>query len=134
MANAAKKPRKSRYFGAIIINVVLIWVFANLLNWGVPFLTSDYSRVLWAIDLSLAATILANILFLIFDPGWFRHLLQVGLNIISIIVGIIIFLIFPFTFARESWAIGVKVVLIVIIVGIIIGTIAEFIQFILRKD
>jgi hypothetical protein len=134
MAKAVKKPGKLRYIGAIVINVILIWVFANLLNWGVPFLTSDYSRVLWAIDLSLAATILANILFLIFDHGWFRHLMQTGLNIIAIIVGIIIFLIFPFTFAGESWSIWVKVALIAVMVGIGIGTIVEFIQFILRKD
>jgi hypothetical protein len=134
MAKAVKKPGKLRYVAAIIINAILIWVFANLLNWGVPFLTSDYSRVLWAIELSLAATILANVLFFIFDPGWFRHLLQTGLNIIAIIVGIIIFLIFPFTFAGESWSIWVKVALIAVIVGIGIGTIVEFIQFILRKD
>jgi hypothetical protein len=134
MANAAKKPGKSRYIGVIIINAILMWVFANLLNWGVPFLTSDYSRVLWAIDLSLATTILANILFLIFDPGWFRHLMQTGLNIIAIIVGIIILLIFPFTFAGESWAIWVKIALIIIMVGIGIGAIAEFVKFILRKE
>jgi hypothetical protein len=130
----AKRPGKLRYVAAIVINVILIWVFANLLNWGVPFLTSDYSRVLWAIDMSLGATIFVNILFLMFDPGWFRHLMQVVLNIISLIVGLIIFKIYPFTFAGESWAIWIKVALIAVCAGIGIGAIVEFVLFILRKE
>jgi hypothetical protein len=129
-----KRPGKAGYIAAVIINIVMIYVFNNLLNWGVPFLTSDYSGVLWAINLSLGATIIANILFLIYDPGWFRHLGQIVLNFIALFVAFIIFTVFPFTFADKSWAFWVKIVLIIIMAGIGIGTIVEFFRLILRKE
>lgn len=131
---AVRKPGKSRYIAALIVNVILIYVFNNLLKWGVPFLTSDYSGVLWAIDLSLGATVIANILFLMFDPGWFHHFVQIILNVIALFTTFIIFSVFPFTFAEEPWAFWVKVALIVVIVGIAIGTIVEFFRLILRRD
>jgi hypothetical protein len=131
---AAKKPGKAGYIAVIAINAVMIYVFNNLLKWGVPFLTSEYSGVLWAINLSLSATIIANILFFIYDAGWFRHMAQIVLNIIALFVIFMIFTIFPFTFANESWAFWVKIALILVMAGIGIGTIVELFKLILRKD
>jgi hypothetical protein len=130
----ATKPGKAGYIAVIIINAIMIYVFNNLLNWGVPFLTPNYSGVLWAINLSLGATLIANILFLIYDPGWFRHLAQIVLNIIALFVAFIIFTVFPFTFADKSWAFWVKIALVVMMAGIGIGTIVEFFRLILRKE
>ena len=99
-----------------------------------PFLTSDFSGVLWAFNLSLAATILVNFLWLIFDPGWFRHLGRIFLNLISIVVLFLVFAVFPFTFAAEAWAFWVKVAIIVVIAGTGIGTIVEFFKMIFARD
>jgi hypothetical protein len=130
----AKKRGKAGYVAVIIINAIMIYIFNNLLNWGVPFLTSDYSGVLWAINLSLGMTITVNILFLIYDPGWFRHLAQIVLNVIALFVAFIIFTVFPFTFADKSWAFWVKIALIVIMAGTGIAIIVEFFRLILRKE
>jgi hypothetical protein len=129
-----KKPGKSGFIAAIIVNLILLFVFNNLLNWGVPFLTSAYSGVLWAINLSLGATIIANILFLVYDAGWFHHLAQLVLNVIALFVFFLIYSIFPFTFTAESWAFWIKIALIVVMAGIGIGIIVEVFRLILRKN
>lgn len=126
--------RRAGYLAAIIINIILIFVFNNLLNWGVPFLTSRYSGVIWAIDLSLGASIIANILYLIFDYAWLRHLGQLILLPIGIFATFMILTIFPFTFAGESWAFWVRVALIVIMAASGIGFIVELFKLILGKE
>ncbi len=129
-----KKSGKGGFIAAIIVNLILLFVFNNLLNWGIPFLTSAYSGVLWAINLSIGATIIANILFLVYDAGWFRHLAQLILNVIALFVIFLIYSIFPFTFTAASWASWVKIALIVIMAGIGIAIIVELFKLILRKD
>jgi hypothetical protein len=134
MGKTKNRHGKVGYIAAMVVNVILIYVFNNLMTWGVPFLTSDFSGVLWAINLSLGVTILVNFLWLMFDPAWFRHLGQIVLNLIAIFVVFLIFSIFPFTFAEEAWAFWIKVVLIVIMAGAGIGTIVEFFKLIFGKD
>jgi hypothetical protein len=126
--------RRAGYLASIIINIILIFVFNNLQNWGVPFLTSRYSGVLWAIDLSLGASILVNFLNLIFNVAWLRHLGQLILLPISIFATFMILAIFPFTFAGESWAFWVRVALIVIMAASGIGFIVELFKLILGKE
>ena len=106
------------------------------MNWELvsQYLTSDYSGVLWALNFSLGATILANVVFLVFDPKWFRHIAQIALNIIALFVVFVIFSVFPFTFSEESWAFWVRVALILVMVGIGIGTIVEFFRLLLGRE
>ena len=133
MASSKKKEqRRAGYIAAIVINIVLIFIFANLLKWEVPFLTSRFSGVLWAINLSLGVSILVNILFLVIDFAWLRHLGQFIMNIFAIFVLFMIFVIFPFTFAGESWAVWVKVGLVFVMVAIGIASIVELVKIVGR--
>ena len=132
--NARTGHRRAGYLASIIVNIILIFVFNNLENWGVPFLTSRYSGVLWALDFSLGATIIVNILNLIFDAAWLRHLGQLILIPIAMFATYMILVIFPFTFADESWAFWVKVALIIAIAGSGIGFIVELVKLILGKE
>ncbi len=131
---AKKKSGKGGFIAAIIVNLILLFVFNSLLNWGVPFLTSSYSGVLWAINLSIGATIIANILFLVYDAGWFRHLARLILNVIALFVVFLIYSIFPFTFTAASWVYWVKIALIILMAGIGIAIIVEVFKLILRKN
>ncbi len=129
-----KTNRKSGYIATIIIDIVLMYVFNNLLRWGVPFLTPAYSGVLWAINLSLGITILVNLFFLAYDAGWFRHLTQLILNVIALFVVFLIYTIYPFSFAGEIWSQWVKISLIIVMAGIGIGIIVEIFQLIFKRD
>lgn len=133
-----KKPktigRKVGYFVAIGVNAALIFVLNNLLNWGVPFVTGSFSVCLWTINLSLAATLLANGVFLAFDPAWFRHLVQMVLNVVAFAALMTVYVIFPFSFDGGNWEPLARIVLVVAMAGTAIGFVAELVKLVLRRD
>jgi hypothetical protein len=66
-AGAGAGARSGGYLLAIVINALLLYVVQHLVAWDVRFITPAWNDVLWAVDLSLQATIVANVLFLIYD-------------------------------------------------------------------
>ena len=131
-----KQQGKGGFIAAIIVNLVLLFIFNSLMNWHLTaqYLTSDYSGVLWAINLSIGLTIIANIIYLVYDKGWFRHLSQIILSVVALFVVFLIYSVFPFAFETASWSHWVKITLIIIMAGIGIAIIVELFKLILRKD
>lgn len=120
--------RRVGFVVAIAINIVMLWVANNLLGWDVlPFLTADFGRLLWLIDLSLAATIAVNAFWVLYDPQWFRSLGQIGLNILSAVVAVNMYRVFPFDFSAYSfdWELVARAVIVLSIVGLALGSIVE---------
>ncbi len=124
-----KEPKRSAYVAAIVVNVILVFVFNNLLNWHIPWLTSEFIIPLWVFNVSFGATILFNIIFLIYNEKWLRTLSQLLLNVISLAVISTLYEIFPFSLSttHEGWA---RIALIVMLIGILIAIIVEFIKLI----
>ena len=100
MSSLKRAPRGARIVGyaiAIAINVVLLYVFHNLQRWDLPYIMADeFSRVLPALDVSLAASTAANALFIAFDPRWFRSAAQAVLNVLSLNAVYAVWRVFPF--------------------------------------
>ena len=120
--------RRSGYVVAIAVNVVMLYVVNNLLAWDIlPFLTNDFGRVLWLIDISLLATIIVNLMYVAYDRSWFRSLGQIGLNLISLVVAVRMYQVFPFDFSGSTydWTQIVRVVIIFTILGTAVGAIVE---------
>ncbi len=103
------------YFLSILINFALIYIANNLLVWNVPFLTNDFMRCLWAINLSFAVTIFTNFIFIFFDRKWFHSLMEAFGTIFSFVSTYVFWQIFPLDI-NETWAYWVKVGLIVLLV------------------
>lgn len=104
---SAKKRGKSRtagYVGAVIVNLILLFIFNNLLNLGVPFLTEEF-----VVPLRI-------------------------LNIIGVVVVYTFYATFPFDFSplasEELVTTIVRILLILGLVGAAIGIVAEFSKFI----
>lgn len=130
--NKPKESYGARSFGYIIsiaVNIVLIYVFNNLLNWQIDFLKESFVAPLWIFNLSFAATILANIFFLIYDGKWFRSLCQVVLNVISAATIYTLYLVFPFSVSDEA-AKNIRFVLIVLLVCTGIAIVVESVKFV----
>ena len=106
----------------------------NLLRWSVPFITEGFADVLWAINLSLAASIVGNALFLASDPRWFRRAVQIVLNLFGLLSAYMLYRVFPFDFGPGPWELSVRLFLGVITVGTTIGTIAELIGLLAGRD
>jgi len=66
--------RASALVGSIIVNAILLYVAHHVLEWQIGWITPAWSDVLWAVDLTLWASIVTNALFLAIDAAWFRNL------------------------------------------------------------
>ena len=86
------------YIAAIIVNVIL-WVLAHhrqLLEWGLPVITEDWPRILWAVRLSLGGSIVVHILYLLYDARWFRRLGEIVTGSLALLSMYVTFTVFPF--------------------------------------
>jgi uncharacterized membrane protein YagU involved in acid resistance len=123
--------RGAGYLVAIAVNLVLLYVANNLLDWGlVPFLTDEFGQVLWLINISLLATILVNLVYLVYDPAWFKSVCQIGLGAISLAVSIRMYQVFPFDFSayQFNWTMTARIVMIAAIVGVALGIVVEIVK------
>lgn len=127
--------RRSGYMVALVVNAAMIFVVLNLLDWGVlPFLTEDFTLLVPLIVVSLVASIVANAMYLVYDPPWFKTLCQVGISIISLVVAIRVYQVFPFDFTGygESWTSVTRIIVVVAMVGSAISILAEVVKFLTR--
>lgn len=122
--------RRFGYIVAIAINLVLLYVANGVPNWNVPVITNDWPDILWAVNLSLSATIMANLIFLAFDPWWFRHAAQIVLNALSIVVVYALYRVFPFDLGRELYEQIARWALLALILVLAIATIVEFVNLV----
>jgi hypothetical protein len=136
--DTARQPRLARQAGyglAIGINTVLLWVVQNLGDWGWPsFVTAEWTRVRWIVSLSIAATILANVLYIVYDAPWVKALGDAGSGVVSVMAAVRLFTDFPFDFTGYAgpWSLLVRFFLIVAIVGGGIGVLANLAKAVIR--
>jgi hypothetical protein len=93
---------------------------------AVPFLTSDTAQVLWLVNLSLAAGIAANVVYLAYDPPWVRSLGDLVTTGIGLATAIRIWQVFPFALP-SGWSTAVRVLLVVVIAGSCIALVAQIV-------
>lgn len=120
------------YIVSILVNIFMWFVFHNLLNWGAEFVTHEFTRVLWAIDLTIGMTILVNALFLIYDPRWFKYLGQMAMNVTGLISVYTLWRVYPFDFGGLDPI--VRIALLIAIFGILIAVVVETVSLVLRRD
>ncbi|MFA5927238.1 MAG: hypothetical protein WCT32_04085 [Patescibacteria group bacterium] len=137
--SSPKNKRKNRtieYIVAIVINIVLIAIWGRLPQW-LPFITDSFAAVLPLFYISFAATIAANMLFLVYDEVLFKATIKAALNILSIVVLITLDYVFPFDFSAypgSEWEIVARIVLVVSIIGTVIGTVVESLQILFGPE
>ena len=127
-----KDVSKSEFIVAIIGNIIILYIVNNLLSWNLSFITSSFQDVLWIFNISICATIIVNIIFLAFHPGWFRSLVKIILNILSFLVCYYLYTIFPFIFSQAAYTIILKIILIFGMVALIIAILVEVLRLIFK--
>ncbi|HEX9846883.1 MAG TPA: hypothetical protein VGB33_00550 [Acidimicrobiia bacterium] len=123
--------RRAGYIVAVIINVLMLIVVQNILDWDVlPFLTDRFEQVVPWVTLSLTAVIVANLIYLFKDAQAIRSTGGIVTNLISLIVTYQVYQVFPFDFSAYdfNWGVVTRVVLIVAMVGAGIGMLTESIR------
>jgi|WetSurMetagenome_2_1015567.scaffolds.fasta_scaffold634127_1 hypothetical protein len=139
-----KSPGKSKstgarwigYVAAIIVMFIIIYLLRHAREWGLTFLNEDFTKCLFYIELSIYATIVANVLFILYDNRWFKHLVHGITNIFGALSLIMIYVIFPFNIADETWIRWIKIGLLIVFGLTVIGVIVELVKGIrhLAKD
>jgi hypothetical protein len=119
--------RKIGYIVVIIIMFILLYLVRNYERWHLYFLTADFDKCLFYIELSIYATIGANVLFIIYDNRWFKHLVQVVTGIAGALSLIMFYVIYPLNL-HESWNKWVRIGLLIIFGFSVIGIIVDLIK------
>lgn len=102
------------------VNLVLLWIVHQLLDWGWPrFLTDAFEDLLPLITVSLVASAVAELIFVVHDRGRFRPFADLVTGIISLVVAWRTWQVYPFDFSgyAHDWSWLVTTVLWVAIVG-----------------
>ena len=120
--------RRVGYSVAIAFNAALLFVLNGWPGWqAIPFLTSDTVQVLWLVNLSLAAGIAANAVYLAYDPPWVKSLGDLATTGIALATAIRIWQVFPFSLS-SGWPAAVRVLLVVVIVGSCIALVVQIVS------
>jgi hypothetical protein len=123
-----RKGRQAGYVIAIVVNLVMLVIAQNILEWGwAPFLTSDFAQIVPWVSFSLIASMAMNAIYLLDDRPDVKSLGQMTVNLISLIVTYRIWQVFPFDFSAYdfNWDLLTHVILILAFVGSGIGLAAE---------
>jgi hypothetical protein len=105
-----RQPVASRRLGytiAVAVNAVLIYLVNVSPGWdAVPFLTPATTEVLPWVNASMIAGVVANAVYVAWDPRWFKALGDVVTTSIGIVAMVRIWQVFPFDFTGSSfdWA------------------------------
>lgn len=125
-----KPSRGARQFGYVVgvgVGAAMLYVANHVLEWGwFSWLTADFDRVLPILNVSIWAGIVANTLYLLYDPDWFKDLTQIPQLIISGLVGFRTLDVFPFDFSAYefAWDTLVRWCIILPLIGIGIALLA----------
>jgi hypothetical protein len=115
---------------------VILYLVRNYEKWNLPFLTSDFDRCLFYIELSIWLNIAANILFIFYDNKWFKHLVHSVTDAGGALSIIMIYVIYPFSFGDEPWNKWVRIGLLVLfgftVLSILVNLIKGF-RYLVRE-
>ena len=120
--------RRAGYGLAILFSTALLIILNGSPGWqAIPFLTSGTTQVLWLVNLSLAASIAANLVYLAHDPSWLKSLGDLATTGIGLAAAIRIWQVFPFDLS-SGWSTAVRALLVVAIAGSCIALVVQIVS------
>lgn len=123
--------KRGKYPASIISNLIfffLINLFPLWIGKTQGVVTSNWVKVLWAMDLSIITVILGDVILIAYYRKWLKSLIEFFISVTALISAAVFYSIFPLDFSHivGQWLnIAIRVLLIVGIVGAAIGAIAS---------
>ena len=132
LTHPARRPsagaRRVGYCIAIAFSAAILFVLNARPGWqAMPFLSSGMNQVLWLVNLSLAAGIAANVVYVAYDPPWLKSLGDLATTGIGLAAAILIWHVFPFDLS-SGWSTAVRVLLVIAIAGSCIALVAQIVS------
>ena len=126
----SKRARKIGYVVGFMVNSIMLFIVNVRPGWRqLSFLTEDFAGILWLINLSMVSNATANLIYLWYDPAWFKSLCQVGISAIGLGAAIRMLRVFPFDFASYSfnWSALTRLLLALAILGSLVAIVTELV-------
>jgi hypothetical protein len=123
--------RRAGYVVAAAVNAALLVIVNHLLEWGwLPFLTEDFTGILPVLNLSLIATIVVNLGYLVVDPPPVVAAGSMLLNVISLVVAVRFWQVFPFDFGDDGqlWTRLARLALAVGVIGTAVAAVVDVVR------
>ena len=127
----SKRARKIGYVVGFMVNSIMLFIVNVRPGWRqLSFLTEDFAGILWLINLSMVSNATANLIYLWYDPAWFKSLCQVGISAIGLGAAIRMLRVFPFDFASYSfnWSALTRLLLALAILGSVVAIVTELVR------
>lgn len=130
-SSVARGARRFGYGVAVVINLVLIWVVQNIVEWDViPFLTEEFAEVVPITTFSLVVSALFNLVFMIRDTGRLKSAMDLMSTAVAFAVVVRTYQVFPFEFQSEFWDGTAHVLMVIVMVALVAAVIAQLVQLI----
>lgn len=127
----SQRVRKVGYLVAVLVNGAMLVVVNVRPGWReLSFLTQDFVGILWLINLSMVASAVMNVAYLLYDPAWFKSVCQVGVSAIGLAAAILMLRVFPFDFSAYSfdWTALTRLLLVLAVFGSVVAVIVELVR------
>jgi len=124
-AGVPSPTRRLGYLVIVVLNLVALYVFTNLHNWRVPFITAEWPKVLWAVRLSVGANIVGHIILMFYSAPAFKAVLQTILDGFGLLSVYVVLTVFPFEMGRALWEQLWRALLIVSLLATGIGMVVR---------
>ena len=119
--------RRAGYGLAIVFSTALLVILNGSPGWqAIRFLTSATTQVLGLVNLSLAAGLAINLVYLAYDPPWLKSLGDLATTGIGLAAAIRIWQVFPFDLS-SGWSTAVRALLVIAIAGSCIALVVQIV-------
>lgn len=125
--------RRFGYVVAVAVNGALLYALMAWPGWqAVPFLTAETAALVPLVVFSLLVSVAANLVYVAYDPRWFRAAGDVLTTTVGLYVLVQVWLVYPFRFGDGGldWDLVVQVVLMVGIVGSLIAVLVALVSLV----
>ena len=125
----------SRRFGYVVgaaVNALLLYLINRNPGWeAVPFLTGDTVQVLGLVNASIAVSLVAHLVYVVWDPTWLRSLGELATTSISVLALLRFWRVWPVDLPDPSaWAVIARIAVATGIIGGLIGILASTVRFV----
>ncbi|GAA4413406.1 hypothetical protein GCM10023168_36310 [Fodinibacter luteus] len=125
---AGPATRRVGYAVAVAVNAVMLYLVNRSPGWeALPFLTPETTEVLGLVNASIVAGVVANLVYLAWDPPWVRALGDVVTTSIGLTALVQIWQVWPIDL-DSGWTLVARWVIGIGIVGSVIGIIGALVR------
>jgi hypothetical protein len=125
--------RRLGYTIAVVVNAAMLYAVNVAPGWEVlPFLTADTAVVIPAVNASMAVGLVANALYAVHDPPWFKAFGDIVTTAVGLVAVVRLWQVFPFDFgaATFDWELVARWVVALGILGSVIGIVTALVALV----